>query len=256
MKKKIFLLLLVLFFVSGCFKYRLPFHGDIVKDLYEQPKQIELEVDPFTVKKEGMTYRVQPLYSYDLKGLIVSDHETGGWLDYYHSQWKDSLNIKDVCVVWGDNLTDDNFRDLTYRNGSWTCYVKTPNRKVWNRFNGNELSNNHLLVDDEYIAETLLKAKRGDQIALKGYLSEYSHGEGFKRGTSISREDMGGTACETIFLTDFKILKKGNVLWSWLSMMSKWGLMIIGLWGTVEFFKPEKRPRRKSNRRISGDVFN
>ena len=48
----------------------------------------------------------------------------------------------------------------------------------------------------------------------KGYLAAYSHSGGsFFRGSSTTRTDKGDGACETIYLTDFKIIKKSNVIW-------------------------------------------
>ncbi|MFC1510620.1 hypothetical protein ACFL49_03065 [Candidatus Omnitrophota bacterium] len=246
MKTKLLLFFLVVFLVTGFLKNRLPASVDIVDALYIEPEQVEVIADPVEIEKGGMVYTVQPLYAYELQGLIVSDHKTGGWFDYYHSQWKDTLNIKDVCVVWGDNLTDDNFRKMKYKNGSWTCYYSSPNREVWRRFNADALSNNHILVDDDHLAGLLMKAGRGDQIALKGYLSEYSHQEGFKRGTSISREDKRGGACETIYLTDFEILKRGNVFWAIVHAMVKGALILLCFWSVISFFLPPAVLKRMS----------
>jgi len=57
-----------------------------------------------------------------------------------------------------------------------------------------------------------MKAGEGDQIYLKGYLVRYAHDD-FQRGSSVTRNDAGNGACETIYLTDFKIIKEANAFW-------------------------------------------
>jgi hypothetical protein len=45
--------------------------------------------------------------------------------------------------------------------------------------------------------------------------AEYSHNHGFpfKRGTSTVRTDGGNGACETVYLEDFEILRRGGGPW-------------------------------------------
>ena len=44
-------------------------------------------------------------------------------------------------------------------------------------------------------------------------LVQYKNDNGFARGTSTSREDMGDGACETIFVEKFSIIQRANQLW-------------------------------------------
>jgi len=62
-----------------------------------------------------------------------------------------------------------------------------------------------------------MEARTGDQVHFKGYLAEYKLEDGsFERGTSVSRDDQGNGACETVFVTDFEILQSANDWW-WLT---------------------------------------
>jgi hypothetical protein len=57
-----------------------------------------------------------------------------------------------------------------------------------------------------------LGAELGDHVQFKGYLSEYANqANGFKRGTSTTRVDNGNGACETVYLTEFAVIKKANL---------------------------------------------
>jgi hypothetical protein len=49
-----------------------------------------------------------------------------------------------------------------------------------------------------------MASEPGDHIRLKGVLAKYANKDsGFNRGTSITREDTGNGACETIYLNEF-----------------------------------------------------
>ncbi len=252
MKIKVFVILLFFFSLFNALRTRLPYSEDIDDRLYMQPVQVEAEKEPFEVTKGGITYTVEPLYAYSLFGLIVTEKTLSSRLDYYHSQWKDSLNIKDICVIWGENLRDDNFRELKYKSGSWTCYVSSRSRQTWQKFKSYQLSNNHLLAQDPAVIKQIRGARRGDQVALKGYLANYSHDEGFQRKTSVTRSDGGGTACEVIYVEDFEIITRHNPLWHMLYGLSKWALILWTGWCFISLFVAPKSYRhllKRQNRK-------
>ena len=100
------------------------------------------------------------------------------------------------------------------------------------------LSNNHLLADRPAIAAKLRDVRIGDQVRIRGMLAEYSHNHGFafKRGTSLTRDDTGNGACETIFVQDVEILRTGGGPWRWLRWVAI-GLIVAGfvLWVRAPF---------------------
>ncbi len=225
--------------VSWFMKEKLPGKKDILDEIYQEPLQVEVDEEPFKTIIKGVSYTIWPLYEYELYGLVVSCHDTAAWWDYYHKQWGDSLNTKDVCVIWGDNIEQEVYPRMKFTSGSWTCTVSVDSRTAksdWAKFNMGCLSNNHLLSDDSKIKKILRSVHRGDQIHLKGYLSNYSHTRGtFKRGTSTSRADQGSGACETIFLTGFEVLKRGNPVWWFLYGLSKF--LVAGLFIYLFFLR-------------------
>ena len=77
----------------------------------------------------------------------------------------------------------------------------------------NEFSNNHLITEDASLRKRLKKMEVGDQIRIKGYLAEYFWPPAYHRGTSLTRNDTGGTACETIYVTEVQMLKSENTTW-------------------------------------------
>ena len=172
--------------------------------------------------------------------MVVSKHNSKSWLDYYHKQWEDFINLKDVCVIWGENIETGVYRDLKFKNGSFTCYMDfksgVDKNAAYQKFKNEALSNNHLLSADESINKKIIKAQEGDQIYLRGYLVRYSHDD-FQRGSSITRTDAGNGACETIYLTDFRIIKEANVFWRVVFSLIKYLMIVLIIILLVLLFK-------------------
>ena len=243
--KWILFISLIVFGISFFQKDKLPEKNEIVSQLLQEPVQKKTKQVPFEVEKNGVAYTITPLYDYELNGLIVSYNHSDSWWDYYHRKWGDFLNIKDVCVVWGENIKSGVYQKMKFTSGSWTCYFKSDTREEWGKFRDDNLSNNHLLADDEIIEKVILSAKKGDQIHLKGFLASYSKKDGtFTRGTSINRTDKGNHACETIFLTDFQILKSANQEWRLASALSKYLIIICLVLSIASIFR---RPNIKKH---------
>lgn len=244
MKKIIKAVLLISVFLFGASffqKDKLPDKKEILKELYQDPIQAETDADPFKTEQGGIVYSIDPLYNYELYGLVVTYHHSESWWDYYHKKWDDFINIKDICVIWGDNIEAEVYKEMKFRSGSWTCYPKfkpDTRKEVWSKFKNDCLSNNHLLSDNKEINKTIMNTEEGDQIYLKGYLVEYSHSnDSFRRGSSASREDTGNRSCETIYVLDFQILKKANPFWRSIYSFSKYSTLGCLVFLMIFFFK-------------------
>ena len=240
MKKIIFLILIIIFGIAFFQKDKLPDKENVLEQLYQEPIQTETDKSSFKIEKEGLIYNITPLYNYELYGLIVSYHHSKSWLDYYHEKWNDFINVKDICVIWGDNIKTEIYKAMEFKSGSWTCYSEFKpgtSYEVWSKIRRDNLSNNHLLTSEESLNKTIMDAKKGDQIYLKGYLVEYSHSNGsFRRGTSITRNDRGNGACETIYVTDFQILKEANLVWRLIYSFAKYLIIIYVILSFIFFF--------------------
>src|SRR5262245_57711111 len=68
-------------------------------DALEEPLQARTRKAPFNTSVNGIDYRVEPRYSYELNGVVVSLHHTDTWWNYAHKQWGDYVNVMDLCVV-------------------------------------------------------------------------------------------------------------------------------------------------------------
>jgi hypothetical protein len=182
------------------------------KVINQEPFQNQEVIREQLLTKGDFRYKIYPQYSYELYGLVVSEYNSENVLDVMHKN--DPAQIKDLCVVWGDNIVSGIYKDLKYKSGEFTCFAQPKEGKSWDLFSGEHLSNNHLVPADDLVADKIRKANVGDQIYIKGYLSRYevydkSGNLISTRGTSVIREDK---LCETIYTTEFEILKGNNYL--------------------------------------------
>ncbi len=201
--------------VSWWMRDSLPPPDKLDAAVFEDPDQRATDRAPFKTTTGGIEYTIRPVFAYDLNGLVVSKHNADTWWDWVHKAWKDSLNVTDLCVVWGGNARRGAYRDISFSSGEFVCYWQTSSSESWDAFDQYAVSNNHLLTDDPAIAKVLKSTRVGDQIHFRGYLAEYSHHQGFAffRGTSTTRRDTGNGACETVYATEAEIIRPGNRGW-------------------------------------------
>ena len=201
-------------------------------DALGAPRQQPTERRPFRVEAGDQRYEIEPLFDYELNGVVVSYHDADSLADiWHHGAWQDFLNVRDLCVIWGDNVRGAVYQDMDFSNDSWTCWAYWPDAQTRARFRMDELSNNHLLTDDPLVKDALMSARPGDHVRLKGVLARYRNPvNGFSRGTSLSRDDRGNGACETVYVTDFEVVTVANEGTRRLHATARWiaGLSLAG----------------------------
>ena len=223
--------------VSFWHRNDLPGSIDYVAELQGEPVQIPAETAPIQVEFEGVSYAVTPEYAYDITGMVVSyRHHDGN--SRMHALANDHLNMLDVCVIWGDNPANERLHKISFWNGIFTCNVQTRDQQAWNAFDMNQLSNNHLISDDELIRRQVRRIKVGDQVRVQGYLTSYSTEGGSTRGTSTTRTDTGDGACETIYVEKFRIVQAATSYWR----ISMYVSLVLLLAGSVIHFSRPYRP--------------
>jgi len=197
------------------------------QQLQEEPRQYRTNEEAFPVIINARAYFIEPLYDYTLYGMVVSLKQHNGDTGL-HKAWNDHLNVADLCVVWSDTAFSPHLNKVEFWNGQFTCFFQTNDRQAWESFNGTQLSNNHLITDDEYLRDKIKDIGIGDQIRINGWLANYQGSNGNKRGTSIVRTDTGNGACETIYVKDVQILKSYISHWR-IAMYVSLALFLISL---------------------------
>jgi hypothetical protein len=227
--------------VSFWNRNNLPGKIDYIPELQSEPQQNPTKKKAFLATYEGVNYEVEPQFEYDLYGMVVSfRHHDGD--SRMHMRSNDHLNMLDVCVVWGDNTVNPRLDKIEFWNGIFTCNVKTRDQAAWDAFDMYQLSNNHLISDDQFIRDQVKNVHVGDQIRVSGVLASYGSENGGKRGTSTTRLDTGDGACETLFVERFEIVQPATNYWR-ISMYSSLALFLLGLFA---HFRQPYRPYRES----------
>ena len=213
------------------YKDRMPEPSYYDFEALREPLQEPTAEAIFTTEVNGQNYTITPKFSYQLDGVVVSLHDADQLNDiWHHRHWKDFLNLRDLCVIWGENVQTGVYHRIKFHNDTWTCWASWPDSETGNVFKMNALSNNHLLADKDQVKGALMDAEPGDHIRLRGLLAEYANpGNGFHRGTSTIREDTGNGACETIYVNEFTIINKANRKLRRLYTIVKWLMLGSGI---------------------------
>jgi hypothetical protein len=127
----------------------------------------------------------------------------------------DPGNVQDVCVVWGDNVASGSYRRVAYSSGEFTCYYQWSG-SLDPPFDPAQMSNNHLIPADAYVAHRIRQLRIGDQVRMSGLLVDYEasrDGEHrVSRRTSLTRADTGNGACEVLYATAIDVIRPGDRL--------------------------------------------
>lgn len=176
-----------------------------------EPIQETSEPQAFTTTIKGYTYTLSPRATYAIAGLVVSQHRGDALLNLYHQA--DPGNIKDVCVVWGEAITNGSYRKVEFWSGEFTCSYR------WSGilappFIAEKMSNNHLIPATPAVAAQIDAIHVGDQIRMTGLLVDYQVAkdgrEIFTRRTSLIRNDTDNGACEILYVTDLAVIARGD----------------------------------------------
>ena len=205
-----------------------------------EPLQEASDGRPFAIVIKGYTYAITPRATYDISGLVVSQHRGDAFFNLGHKV--DPGNIKDVCVVWGDAVTSGAYRKVTFTSGEFTCSFSW-SRNFTPPFNPEKASNNHLIPATAAIDRQIRAIHVGDQIRLTGFLVDYTvtkdGQEIFTRRTSLTRSDTGNGACEILYVTGLSVIAKGDHFqadggrYAWYA-----GLAVFAALGVVWFVRP------------------
>ena len=223
------------------FDGHLPRADELLPALSDEPLQRAVAAPAFQAHAGQVDYRIAPVADYEITGLVVSRHDADTWWDWIHRASNDHLNVVDLCMVWGANAADGAYEKMSFSSGQFVCYYSSRDDTAWQPQYTRALSNNHLLTEDAHIARQLRNLRIGDQVRIGGQLASYSHDAGFAftRGTSLTREDTGNGACETIFVREVELLRRAPTWPLWLRWL---GAALLAL-GLVAWFAAPHRPR-------------
>lgn len=180
-----------------------------VDDLSNLSEPIQEEYDEDIVYKNlDYKYDIHLKYTYSIRGRVVETRK------YMPTTIIGALAPIDIGMVW-DKYTKDEYL-------SHIKFINYGDRFLWYRISSEDynddfkdldksFSNNHLVPSNKKVLKQLKLIKEGDYIELEGYLIDAAikkHGVEWHLNSSITRDDTGDGACETIYVTGVKWLKE------------------------------------------------
>ncbi len=192
-----------------------PLEGPLTveKAVRRDPIQEDISASAFQFDYRGHSYDVQPVATYEISGLVVTHNDVSSLFDAYHTS--DSVDFRDLCLVWGVNVTSGIYRRAKFFSMPWSCHVTFQDENAADSFVETQLSNNHLLTANDEVRKSILRMQVGDQVRLQGKLVNYAplgHPERMRR-TSTIREDTGNGACEVLWVESAEILRRADGAW-------------------------------------------
>lgn len=214
------LLTIVALSISYYKRYTLPSRKEIIPEIKHAPLQTKSHERAYTMRYKDEQYQIEPLFEYQISGVIVSQNNIHSLFDWYHDDA--SVDIKDLCLIWGRNAFEGNFKASEFRSEAWTCFFEPRDQDSFKRMHFDQISNNHLLSDYYSVRKKIAYLHVGDQVTIKGYLVNYwpkGYSEQIRK-TSIERNDIGSGACEIIKVDSIEVLKSHNVIWNNIFVLS------------------------------------
>lgn len=243
MRFKLFLILSSILLVTYFTRDNYRSVRDIDPTVMRDPIQTEAhDKTPFQFQKNGFFYTVNPLYEYEITGIVVHRLIYDRWFSLSRT---DTVFPMDLCIIWGDNVKSGVYREknVTFSQDFRFCLYTTYQKEhiILNQ----SLSNNHLVIKDDDLYQLAQTVRAGDQIRIRGKLvdikavpltkPERYEPQNLIWKTSTIREDAGAGACETIFVESIEILKRGNPISLILFNESYYGILVIIVWSIISF---------------------
>ena len=240
--KYLFFILMTAFGITFFTKDNYRNVDEIVPPVLKKPVQKKpANMDGINFINNDYEYELVPLYDYEIAGLVVHRMDYS-WFSIYKG---DSVFPLDLCMIWGSNAENKIYqsRSLSFSQDMRFCFYRW-----WGnvKFNQQEVSNNHLLINSEEIEKKIRNISTGDQVKIKGQLVNVRaknlgtpgtyDPEFFEWNTSVSRTDTGGGACEVILVNEVYMLEKANTVSHHIYKNSFYGLIILICTNIVWFF--------------------
>jgi hypothetical protein len=190
-------ILLALWLIAACAPaptFRDPAPLDVSRD----PEQCDIEDPrPFSINGGSYAFRIFPLASYDLRGILLGRESYGGDI-------ASAISPCDVSAAWGEMARDDLCGQLRWsQSGRWYWWEYGPGFGHDNAFVARYTSNTHVIPASGFLAKAVRSARRGDLVELRGELVRVE-GRGaiasFRWTSSLSRCDREAGSCEILYL--------------------------------------------------------
>lgn len=153
---------------------------------------------PIIINYSGCTFKLYPMADYTIKAQLKSKKT-------YTDDWKAMISHYDLCLAWGDLALTSSKKIKFSQRDRW-CYFKyVPGFPLDGEYILPHYSNNHIIYSNPKIKTAIEEMKINEVVKLSGQLvntkGRCKNGKTYDWKTSVSRQDIGGGACEVFFVT-------------------------------------------------------
>lgn len=176
------------------------------ESIVRQPPGILAEKEPKQgkVKKKKKPwlhedYHISPRATFKIKARVLSKK-------YYWSGREADLSPYDLALGWkqmSDQVVIDQL-DISQRNRWYYFHYSNPPLAV--RSIQKLSANMHIIPASDGVTDILDDVRVGNIIEMSGYLVYINAADGWHWQSSLTREDIGGGACEVVWVEEFAIL--------------------------------------------------
>ncbi|MFA7677731.1 MAG: hypothetical protein WCY34_06150, partial [Candidatus Omnitrophota bacterium] len=127
-----------------------------LEELHTEPDLTAALEEPFEEAYGGLTYSIKPQYSYEIYGLVVACRNPAGMPGISKTEALDALNAKNLCLIWGDNISNGAYKYMKFTSGRLNCYFECspgPKQNNCGDFSYDYFSGNRFLSSDNNIIE-------------------------------------------------------------------------------------------------------
>lgn len=165
----------------------------------EIPIQVNVKkLDPVPSPWVAKKYNFYPLARYTLEAKVLSKER-------YRTGKETDISPYDLALGWKE-LSDQAIVDTIKfsQSGRW-YYYKYSGYSIQQKVVQENSANNHIIPANDQVIDVLHDIRKGDIVALEGYLVEVSDDTGWKWRSSLTRTDKGAHACEVFWVESAKI---------------------------------------------------
>lgn len=162
----------------------------------EQPRQHNLKQQTsFTLKD----YRITTLANFELKAKVLAREN-------YLLGRESDLSPVDFALGWGQ-MSDESIlsKIAITQSGRW-YHWRVDDFPIPRKAIETQSANMHLVPANAAVANLIKQVKKGQVIAMSGYLIRVDANDGWRWQSSLTREDTGANACELVYVEHIELL--------------------------------------------------
>jgi hypothetical protein len=143
-------------------------------------------------------YQITPLATFQLEARVLSAKR-------YRSGRESELSPVDLALGWGPMSDEAVLKDIKISQSNRFFYWKVKHFPIARKEIERNSANMHLIPSTSEIAKVIKSVRKGQLVALEGYLVRVNSPDGWRWKSSLTRNDTGNGACEVIWVDEIEV---------------------------------------------------